>query len=251
MTTSNQSLTTQTSLTPSQIDEILDGIARGRSLKRIESALGVDAGAFLRLTQVDEDIAIKFREARELSTYAIESDIDELVRANDENPVNAAKNAALKLRVDYLTRLLEARNPEVFSGKAPISSTVPIKITTLLDLGGPRQIEGVYALTAEVTKEIDASQVPSNSEFTVVGVRGDAPPGTGGSIEAPLDLAAAEAGRATAQEVQFGDPEASFGVEEAPWLDGQANNQRPRGPVEGATPRKSKGRKPKGSKTSK
>jgi hypothetical protein len=142
------------------IEEILRGIRAGRSLKQIEEALGVSAVDFLEATAADEGLNIRFKAAQAISAYSLGAELMQLARENYEAPQSAVKNNALKLYMDVLQKEMDARNPAVFSGKAPINVSVPIQITTTLDMGGQKTIEGVYDLTASVVHDLETEKLP-------------------------------------------------------------------------------------------
>lgn len=145
-------------LTLQQVDQIIDGIEHGRNLKQIEKALKVDVVEFLRLTQADEAVSLRYNTALAISSFALSAEMTELLRLNVENPVDNTKNVALKLYMERLKHEMESRNPAIFSGKAPITQITPVQIVTLLDMGGQQTLEGVYNLTSEINGEIDASK---------------------------------------------------------------------------------------------
>lgn len=140
---------------------LLEGILLGRTLHDLEKQAGASVEQLMRLLQTDEDAALALRSAREFSAYVLEDEITDKLRANMENPETAVKNNALKIWADHMHRKLEARNPAIYSGKAAVHMTVPVKIVTDLDLNAPQSIAGIYELKAEVVEERPLEALPA------------------------------------------------------------------------------------------
>lgn len=151
---------TKTALTTPLPDTAFEGIILGRTLLQIEKALGIPAERLLALIRLDEGANIAFKEARELSAFVIEDQITDKLAENAENPQSAVKNTALKVWSDHMHWVAERRNAAVYSGKAPVNVTVPIQITTSLDLGHTKSIEGVYELVAESLMDVPKEDIP-------------------------------------------------------------------------------------------
>lgn len=139
--------------TKEQISLILEGILRGRSLHDLERDHGVSAETLLTRLRHDEDAAIGLQQAREVSAYAMESELLDRATQNLEAPRDAATNTALKIWSDIMRWAIERRNPAIFSGKAQVESTMVVKFDTPLDMNAPKNPDGVYELTATHIEE--------------------------------------------------------------------------------------------------
>lgn len=150
-----------------QLLQLFEGIFLGRTLHDLEKQAGTSIEDLLRAVRDDEDAFQDFKAHREWATYVQESELTTKLRENAENPTSPIKTNALKLYADHLHWAMERANPGHFGGKLDITSMVPLKIVTTLDLGGTKNIEGVYDLTATTTNALAPDEI-SDSTFKLL-----------------------------------------------------------------------------------
>lgn len=200
------SSTAQTALTEEESLKLFEGIVLGRTLHQLEKALGIKAERLLSLVRSDERAFLDFKEAREFSAYVLEDDVSEKLRKNADSPESAVKNNALKIWADHIHWVAERRNAAVYSGKAPVSLTVPIQINTSLDLGQVKALEGVYALEATTTQEVPAADIDT-SALDPVEIERQNP--FSGAASAQFSPQAGQKGRAKASKSQKTGPKST------------------------------------------
>lgn len=150
--------------TKQQIATLLEGILLGRTFHDLEKQAGVSAEALLLRLRNDEDAAIGLSQAREVSAYAMESELLDKARSNMEAPESAVANNAVKIWTDVMKWAIERRNPAIFSGKANVEATMVVKFDTSLDLNAPKNMDGVYELTATHVKEAEFNDLARQGE---------------------------------------------------------------------------------------
>ena len=85
----------------------LRGIALGRTLQDLEKETGMSVESFIYLVQTDQDVALAFKTARELSAYVLEDEVTTKLRLNTDEPTGAVKTNAMIIAVMIvLTRCL-------------------------------------------------------------------------------------------------------------------------------------------------
>lgn len=137
----------------------LRGVALGRTLQDLEKETGMSIESFIYLVQTDQDVALAFKTARELSAYVLEDEVTTKLRLNTDEPTGAVKTNALKVWADHINGAIKARNPMVYSGKADVGHVTHVHIETTLDLNAPKTIENIYDLTATVVEETEIKNV--------------------------------------------------------------------------------------------
>lgn len=163
------------STTKDRRDELMRGIFLGRTLHDLEKQAGAPLEDILLELKHDEEAFLDFKAAREWGAFIQDSEITTKLRENAENPESAIKTNALKLYADHLRWSMERANPTHFSNKIDLSAVIPVKINTVLDLGGHQQLENVYDLTATIPIERKEDEI-SDSEFNLLETSARTPP---------------------------------------------------------------------------
>lgn len=240
MTTSNPP-----KLTEEQAKAAISGITMGRTLQELEQQGNIPVEALLEAIRTNEQLALDFKIAREFSSYVIEDEITTRLKANALAPEGANKTNALKAWADHAHKQLDARNPAIFSGKAALTTTVPIQIITSLDLNVVKRIDDVYNLEATVVEERDVITIPDDQLANAIPILPGALENTpfDRAVAAANEQEAIEAAAARLDAIPFGpEPDQSLGESQ------QAPRNRANGRPMQTLPRSKRGSKSKKSR---
>lgn len=149
-----------------------EAIAFGRQLSEIEREAHLPpAAVFMVWVMRSPAIAQAFAQAREASAYMMEDEALRLLRELVADPGDKEKIRAVDLYTQQLWRSIGKRNPGVFSDKAAVNVTVPVQITTSLDMGGDKagggsgtkQFPNIYDLDASQVVEVPQAREPETA----------------------------------------------------------------------------------------
>lgn len=121
-----------------------------------------------------------FALARTVSGFALEDEALQASRKEHKAPVSKLQQTGTQLHLQHLRWMMAKRNPQAFSDKAEVNITVPISITSTLDLGADpagvgtgSDIPDIYAfpgsgmeprtleLEASYTEVVSGSEIPT------------------------------------------------------------------------------------------
>jgi len=147
---------------PQAAYEVVEGIAFGRTLRELEREPHLPPlNLFIIWVMKNPQLALAFNKAREISGFVLEDEILDLLRLGFKTPESALKAKLLQMLTDGMWKIAAKRNPAVFGDKATVNVTVPVSISTSLDLGKggaavqrEQEITNIYSLKAEVEQEV-------------------------------------------------------------------------------------------------
>lgn len=179
-------------LDPEAAMRFVERIALGQSMQEIAAELPYPSpGLFLLWVSRHTDLAIAYKNAREMSAFMLEDEALALSRKKQRSPGSMGDLRAAEALVGQLRWSAAKRNPGAFSDKASVSLVVPVHISTPLDLGtldssgGGSTIPDIYQLEAHVSREVPKRELTDDQILAVLGDANPAAPGEGQGADGP------------------------------------------------------------------
>lgn len=139
---------------------MIERIAVGRTLDQIAEVPGMPSKEeFLIWLALSPALAQAYKDAKEISAYALEDEALRVLRQLREEAPTQARIRTTQMLVEHLRWTAEKTNPKVYAKQATVNTTVPIQINTNLEMGeagggGTKEFPNIYELKAVHTEVV-------------------------------------------------------------------------------------------------